>query len=174
MQLTILTDTQKWQYKNDILEIMNICDADFVPPLSSRSSTTQSDLKSGECNKDGILNYYTEMAKQDILAAIEDDGTLLGFVSYKQNYQSEIVTKTPNIYISTLMLHPRSRGKRLTNKMYEHLFYDLYPDRAVFTRTWSTNDVHIKILSNFGITEFHRIKDDRGKGVDTIYFTKNI
>lgn len=172
MQFTILTDNQKQQYKNDIIEIMNICDADFVPPLSSRSSTTQSDLKAGEYDKNGILNYYSEMEKQYILAAIEDDSTLLGFVSYKQNYQSEIVTKTPNIYISTLMLHPASRGKRLTSKMYEHLFFNLYPDCRIYTRTWSTNAAHIKILSDFGITEFHRIKNDRGEGIDTVYFTK--
>ena len=172
MQLTVLTAEQKQQYKNDILEIMNICDKDFVPPLSSRSSTTQSDLKTGEYDENGILSYYTEMEKQDILAAIEDDGTLLGFVSYKQNYVSDIVTNTPNIYLSTLMLHPKSRGKRLTNKMYEHLFFELYPDRHIYTRTWSTNAVHIKILSNFGITEFHRIKNDRGNGIDTVYFTK--
>ncbi len=174
MQFIVLTDIQKHQYKNEILEIMQICDNDFVPPLSSRSSTTQSDLKSGEYDKNGILNYYTEMEKQDILAAIDDDGTLLGFVSYKHNYTSEIITKTPNIYLSTLMLHPKSRGKRLTNKMYEHLFCELYPDHHIFTRTWSTNAVHIKILSNFGIGEFHRIKNDRGEGIDTVYFTNSI
>ncbi len=172
MKYIVLNDVQKEQYKNDILEIMQICDADFVPPLSSRSSTTQSNLKPGEYNKDGIMNYYTEMEKQDILAAIDDDGTLLGFVSYKQNYMSDIVTKTPNIYLSTLMLHPASRGRRLTKRMYEYLFYELYPDRKIFTRTWSTNNAHIKILSDFGITEFHRIKDDRGEGIDTVYFTK--
>lgn len=172
MQFTVLTDIQKQKYKNDMIEIMQICDGDFVPPLSSRSSTTQSNLRSGEYSKDGILNYYTEMEKQDILAAIEDDGSLLGFVSYKQNYVSEIVTKTPNIYLSTLMLHPDSRGRHLTQKMYEYLFYELYPNRYIFTRTWSTNAAHIKILSNFSISEFHRIKDDRGEGIDTVYFTK--
>lgn len=171
MIFTVLTDDQKQQYKNDMLEIMKICDADFVPPLSSRSSTTQSDLKAGEYDENGIAKYYTEMEKQQILAAIEDDGRLLGFVSYKEDYLSDIVTKTPNIYLSTLMLHPDARGKRLTNRMYEHLFCELYPDRSIFTRTWSTNAVHIKILSNFGISEFHRIKDDRGEGIDTVYFS---
>lgn len=173
MQFIVLTKSQKEKFKDDILKIMNICDADFVPPLSSRSSTTQSNLSINEYNENGILNYYNEMEKQDILAAIEDNGTLLGFVSYKQNYVSEIVTKTPNIYLSTLMLHPLSRGKRLTSKMYEYLFTHLYPNHHVYTRTWSTNAAHIKILSNFGITEFHRIKNDRGNGIDTVYFTKS-
>ena len=172
MKFIVLTNEEKQKYKNDILEIMQICDSDFVPPLSSRSSTTQSNLKSVGFDQNGILNYYTEMEKQDVLAAIDDDGALVGFVSYKRDYISEVVTKTPNIYLSTLMLHPASRGKRLTNRMYDYLFNKLYPDCSIFTRTWSTNDAHIKILSNFGISEFYRIKDDRGDGIDTIYFTK--
>ena len=76
----------------------------------------------------------------------------------------------PNIYLSTLVLSAESRGKGITKKLYAHLFNELYPEKNIFTRTWSTNAPHIKILDYFGFDEMVRIKNDRGNGIDTVYF----
>ncbi len=84
---------------------------------------------------------------------------LLGFVSYKENYLPEHygMAKMPNIYISTLISAPEARGRGLTKTLYRHLFYERFPDRSVYTRTWSQNAAHIKILNGFGFQEVCRI-----------------
>ena len=169
MEKRLLSEEEKIKYSAEILEMMRISDKDFVPPLSSRSSTTQSNL-SGE-GAGGIELYFSEMIKQNVLGAFEGE-KLFGIVSFRENYETDIVKDLPNIYISTLFLHPESRGRGVTKQLYSYLFFDLYKDRNIFTRTWSTNLAHIKILDFFGFELFHRIENDRGEGIDTVYFKR--
>ncbi len=173
IEFSILDSSKKEEYISQISEIMTLCDSEFVPPLSQRSSTTQNDLsvKPGRESKNGIDSYLGEMMSQEVLCAI-CEGRLLGFVSYKEDmaWGNFSEADLPNIYLSTLVLHPDSRGMGLTVKMYDYLFNACYPEKNVFTRTWSTNAAHIKILGKFGFCEAQRIKDDRGVGIDTVYF----
>ena len=173
MQFIISSNKEKVKYKNDIIEMLKQSDKDFIPPLSARSSTTQSDLTSTTSTKQGLLNYYKEMNEQQILGAF-DGQELVGFVSFKVDYVSKEIEEStiPNIYLSTLVLTPEARGKSLTYHMYDHLFNVLYPTSNIHTRTWSTNAPHIKILSKFDFVEFIRKKNDRGEGIDTVYFCK--
>lgn len=171
VEFILLDGALKEKYRKDIEDIMSLCDSDFVPPLSKRSGTTQSDLSGGKTSGGGIGAYCSEMMKQEVLAAVSES-RLLGFVSYRENMVSaEIGEGTlPNIYVSTLLLHPESRGMRLTARMYDYIFNTLYPERSIFTRTWSTNLAHIKILSGFDFCEMKRIENDRGAGIDTVYY----
>lgn len=173
MRFVLLQEDQKTIYREEILSMMRFSDKDFIPPLSARSSTTQKDLSGSQSTENGIELYYAQMETQQILCAFEED-TLLGFVSYRENHTSDLITEEsfPNIYLSTLIVKPEARGKGLTRKMYEYLFWDRYRDRNIFTRTWSTNFAHIKILDRFGFDLIHRIENDRGKGIDTVYFRK--
>jgi len=45
----ILTETEQHKYDNEILNMLIGGDDEFVPPLSTRTSTTQSDL-TGSCD----------------------------------------------------------------------------------------------------------------------------
>lgn len=171
MEFLMLSEKEKEIYNNDILKLLEISDNEFVPPLSKRYSTTQQNLKSSENSGDGgVLNYHKQVIKQCILGAFEGN-KLLGFVSFKENVVTDIIKTTPNIYISTLVLHPDARGKNLTFKMYDYLFNELYKGVSVFTRTWSSNAAHIKILSKFNFSQYKIIENDRGEGIDTIYFS---
>ncbi len=172
MEIRILTKIEQDKYDNEILEMLIQGDAEFVPPLSARSSTTQSNLKGIIKENGGVLNYFEELKKQRILVATEGD-KLVGFVSFKENFVNKKIGEEylPNIYISTLLVSPEGRGKGLTRKMYEILFAE-YENVNVFTRTWSTNEAHIKILSKFGFETMLVLKNDRGNGIDTIYFKK--
>lgn len=173
MRFELLSPEQKSLYREELLGMMRFSDNDFVPPLSARSSTTQKDLSGSQAVENGIELYYSQMEQQQILCVFEEE-TLLGFVSYRENYTSEQIGKDtfPNIYLSTLIVKPEARGKGLTRKMYEYLFWERYCDRNIFTRTWSTNFAHIKILDGFGFDLIQRIKNDRGEGIDTVYFRK--
>ena len=40
----------------------------------------------------------------------------------------------------------------------------------VTTRTWDSNDRHLDLLSDLGFELLTRIEDDRGEGIDTVYY----
>ncbi len=171
MEFKILTEKEKKLFELQMINMLTLADKEFVPPLSERSSTTQGNLSAGGTG--GINSYYADMAKQEILCALEGE-EVLGFVSYRKDYVSELISESelPNIYISTLVLSPAARGRGLTSKMYSFLFDELYPECSVFTRTWSTNIAHTKILSKFGFSELLRKENDRGEGIDTVYYKR--
>ena len=173
MEFVMMDAEQIATYAEEILSMLRCSDKEFVPPLSARSSTTQKDLSGGECSEEGIQSYFTEMCRQRILGAFEGS-VLLGFVSFRENYTNDVIGSDclPNIYLSTLVSKPEARGKGMTVKMYEHLFNRLYADRYILTRTWSTNYAHTRILEKFAFEELCRISNDRGAGIDTVYYKR--
>ena len=174
MELKLLTEEEKKiTYREQILDMMRAADNDFVPPMSARFSPFQTDLKSNESSEEGILRYYNGMIKEQMLCAIEG-GKILGFVTYVENLDNKVFPENsmPNLYICTLIVNREARGRGLTFRMYAHLFDELYPHHSLFTRTWSTNYAHSAILGKFGFEELHRIANDRGEGIDTVYFAK--
>jgi len=173
INFSIPAKSEQEQYYDEILKMLTDADDEFFPPLSARNSTTQSDLLSGEKSENGVLSYFEELKKQKFMVATEE-GRLLAFVSFKENYTNDEIKENnlPNIYLSTLIVKKDARGRGITSKMYEKLF-DAYKDVNVFTRTWSTNIAHIKILEKFNFKTFRVLKDDRAEGVDTVYFKKS-
>ena len=173
MEFILLSDAQKDTYRAQIFDMMLACDRDFVPPLSARFSTSDTKFSAETAVENGIYKYFEDMIKEHMLAAIED-GALLGFVTFKRDLTNAVMSADtlPNLYICTLLLSPAARGKGVTAKMYAHLFDTLYPGVNLFTRTWSTNAAHLKILESFGFSLIKRIENDRGEGVDTVYFGK--
>ena len=111
------------------------------------------------------------MLGQQILGVFLEE-KLVGFVSYIEDRVTDVFDVLPNIYISTLVLQPETRGMGITKKLYHHLFNEMYPTHSIYTRTWSTNITHIKILQGFDFAELKRIPNDRGAGVDTVYYCK--
>lgn len=170
MELRILSAAEQVAFGGQILEMLTASDQEFVPPLSARSSTTQQNLSSGDSCPDGIFQYYTQLQTQKVMAAVEGD-RLLAFVSYIENHVSGPITEadTPNIYLSTLVMRPEARGKGLTKKLYTQLF-GTYKPAPVFTRTWSTNAAHLRILQFFGFETVKILPNHRGPGIDTVYF----
>lgn len=72
---------------NGVLELLHECDDDFLPCLSSRRSTRQSDLSMNDVtddnnDTDGVLAYFTEMGHQPTFVAYDDDGSVTGFLTY--------------------------------------------------------------------------------------------
>ena len=169
MKFALLTRPQKLQYKAALLEILTQNDTAFVPPLSQRTGTTQTNFGQ-QHNPNGVADYLEQMLTQQIIGVFLEE-KLVGFVSYIENREAEDFI-LPNIYLSTLVLQPETRGMGITKKLYHHLFNELYLERNIYTRTWSTNIAHIKILQGFDFAELKRIPNDRGKGIDTVYYYK--
>lgn len=156
-------------YASQIRQLLVLADKEFIPPLSARSSTVQASL-SGSSSAGSIDAYYIAMQTQPVIIALED-GHAAGFMAFCFDHTCQQISRTPNLYASTCVVHPDHRGKGLMRKFYEELFIR-FPQRFVFTRTWSTNMSHLHVLERLGFSECARLKDHRGKGLDTVYFCR--
>lgn len=172
MEICILEKGQQQSIYDQAYQLLAAADEEFVPPLSSRSSSTQQDFSATIQNSDGIRQYFAQLKMQRFAAVFEEDA-LIAFVSYKENYTCAEISseELPNIYISTLVVSPKARGKGVTKALYSRLFSE-YEHVNIFTRTWSTNIAHIKILEAYGFEVIKVLENDRGNGIDTIYFKK--
>lgn len=172
MEYKLLSKDEQTKFYDQIFEMMLSGDKDFVPPLSARSSTTQKELTETKGSLEGLKSYFEEMKKQRFMVCVDGD-VLVSFVSFKENFTNDKIHEDdlPNIYLSTLVMRPEYRGQKVTQNLYETLF-DIYKNSNVFTRTWSTNAAHIKILSKFDFETIAILENDRGVGIDTIYFAK--
>lgn len=172
MEIRILTKEQQEQIYPRAYELLAAADEEFVPPLSFRTSSTQHGF-TADRQADGIRLYF-EQLKEQRFAAVYDDGELIAFVSYRENYTCPEISaqELPNIYLSTLIVSPEARGKGVTKALYAELF-SRYSHVNIFTRTWSTNAAHIKILQKYGFDVIKVLEHDRGPGVHTVYFKKS-
>lgn len=156
-----------------VLEILTRCGKEFVPPLCTRNSALQSDFAKASETGDGVPYAYFEMIKKQCAFVAEEGGVIAGFMSFRKDFLSETVTEEylPDIYISTVITDKKFRRQGITKGFYEKMSAE-YGDRNIFTRTWSSNISHTSLLKAYGFDEYKRIKNDRGEGIDTVYYLK--
>lgn len=172
MELIYFSDTTSSGYSRQVRELLKLADREFVPPLSTRGSSTQADLSAAQALEAGVDAYFETMQTQPVVLAIENE-KCLGFMAFKENYTcSEIGEDTlPNLYASTCVVHPEGRGQGLMQRFYEKML-ELFPGNNICTRTWHTNFAHLRVLEKLGFSQIARLKDHRGPGMDTVYFLK--
>ena len=151
---------------SQLKELLVIGDKEFVPPLSSRSSTTQQGL--GNASGNGIDGYFNEMKKQSFVLALEGD-ILAGFMSFKINHSGAHIPEGENLYASTSVVHPEFRGQGLMTGFYREMIRS-FPGKAIYTRTWHQNAGHLKVLERLGFKLIEFIENDRGEGIHTVYY----
>ena len=153
MKIKYFERVTKEAYLADIMELLSLCDQEFIPPLSARSSTIQSNLGPQGGKREGPVAYFENIQHQPAFLAV-DDGRVVGFMSLKKNYVCEEIppSHSPNVYVTTVIVHPHYRRHGITNGFYHHLFKK-FGWGNVFTRTWSTNLSHIRILSSLKFYE---------------------
>ncbi|MGH3672686.1 MAG: GNAT family N-acetyltransferase [Pseudonocardiaceae bacterium] len=141
---------------------------EFVPPLTTRSSTTQAALKSPSNGESS--SYFDEMLMQHNLLLKECD-QLQGFLSFRASHRD---VRLPQIgiciYVSTISVRPAGRGRGLARLLYQKLFElpETLPE-WILLRTWSTNTHHLRLLDALGFELLLTVPDDRDPGVDTVY-----
>jgi len=120
--------------------------------------------------------YFNNMIQQHFILAIDENDYVAGFLSFKIDYAAlEEITK--NIYMSTACIRKKDRGKRISGEFYEYVEYKLpeeYRRDKILTRTWSTNEKQIHIFTKRGYKPVKVLPNDRGPGIDTIYFLKQV
>ncbi|NLK86553.1 MAG: GNAT family N-acetyltransferase [Clostridiaceae bacterium] len=163
---------------DDIWDIMCDCNREFVPPLSSRNSPTQSNLLTGRDDTQTDVDdkpyvYFEEIRKQHFILA-EIEGKVIGFLTFKTDHMCDALQDFGvSNYITTVCIDKKYRKQGILSRLYEHMENKL-PDSIhcskVSTRTWSQNDAHAGFLLKRGYTLLKTLPDDRGPGIDTLYF----
>ena len=164
MEIKLLKEEEKAFYKEQLFSLLYEANEDFVPSLSAR-------FPEAKTVEEGVRRYFGEMMTANLLVTLDGD-KLLGFIAFRENVSGNYIPEgvTPNLYIGTAVISKEARGKHLTTRMYEHLFYTLRSDYSCFTRTWSTNAAHIAILTRMGFALTKRVENDRGEGIDSVYY----
>ncbi len=151
-----------------VYALLAACGDEFVPPLSARHSTSQADLDGTE-RHDGVGAYFAEMRSQPIVLAVEGD-ELLGFLSYRPDFELDFLAEK-SVYVTTVCVASAHRRRGIASALYGHVEERVAP-QTVSLRTWSTNTPQIGALRKRGYECARTIENDRGPGVDTVYFIK--
>lgn len=166
------------EIQNQIWKILVEIDYEFIPPLSYRDSTTFSFENE---TKDVFLPkpYFDNLLKQTIIVSKSRlNDNVIGFMSYIPDH---IITQNEaNIschYITTIGVTKGSRGNGITVQFYseiEKIVRTSSLNKVIATRTWSTNRTHIRVLESLGYKKIIELRDDRGSGIHTVYYSKQI
>ena len=175
----------EWLVGNDVearaalWRILVAVDGEFVPPLSTRTSTTTRALAlaSGTAAKSEPHAYYEEMLRQENVM-VRVDGAWAGFMSVRPQHEDvAIAAWCPCNYISTIGVLPAFRRAGVARRLYRAVIDEMSArSRAewLVTRTWSTNDAHVALLGKLGFAEILRLANHRGEGLDSIYFARPV
>lgn len=169
---TIEYITTPRNYGTEIRRLLEATQDEFVPPLSTREGTTQTEGLDQQQN-DALEEYYRDCLDQSFIIA-HDGEDVYGFLSFRPGYAiEELGEYTPSAYVSTIIVDPEHRREGYARQMYLELLTDVpesVSEPYVTTRTWSTNDRHLQLLDELGFELLARLEDDRGNGIDTVYY----
>lgn len=147
--------------KRELWDILCLSNNEFVPPLSSRNSATQQDFTQN-IGTDKPIVYFEELLEQKWLVA-KIDNHIVGFLSF--------IEEEYGAYISTVIVRKEYRNQDICRILYHELGLIMH-GKKLRTRTWSANDAHIHILQSIGFDMVKKIDNDRGMGINTLYFEK--
>ena len=169
--MTVFLKKLSEKYKDQVWEILRSADEEFIPPLSSRNDTTQKSLAGGGADAGGPVAYFEQMIRQAFILTVEEE-TVVGFLTYIPDHSLELgQEKIICDYISTIVVAPAFRNQGITREMYQTLLQKR-SGKAIATRTWSTNYAHMHLLETLGFALVRTLKNDRGKGIDTVYYLR--
>lgn len=167
--------------RDGVWQLLVQCDKEFVPPLSARESSFQSELNAGKteiADRKPYL-YFEGLKDQHFLLGYEaQTDELVGFMSFRNGYTcEELADCSPSNYITTLCVSASFRNRGISRRFYEAMEKELPAELRLpylSTRTWSLNDAHIHLLHTLNFEVAAKLPDHRGAGIDTLYFAKRL
>ncbi|MHB1702835.1 MAG: GNAT family N-acetyltransferase [bacterium] len=160
---------------NTIWNILCECDNEFYPPLSERKiygGLLEINCRARNSEKKPYL-YYKSMIKQRFLVAFMDNRYIVGFMSFLSNVRPKEFNTNCNYY-TTLCVRPANRHKGIATQFLMSRLPEGFRSKITLTRTWSLNYPIIKSLSKAGFTLKKVSANDRDRGIDTLYYQKQI
>ncbi len=178
LQLHYLNSISDIEIKKQIWELICETDNEFVPPLSYRISTTEKNFTSRAAKKNKPLDYFENLRKQNFIIGTNKIKNLYGFMSFINGFENENIKNfCPCNYISTICVFNKFRGLGLANQLYDFIENSIPRQKIlkyITTRTWSKNEIHIRLLYKRKYFLAKKISNARGQGIDTLYFAKKI
>lgn len=158
----------------EVEELLAESDHEFFPPLSLRWDTQS--LLTVRAGQADLSRYVSAMKSETVLTA-QQDGPIVGLLSYIENYRSEeLADWSPSAYVTTITVSPRYRRQGLGRALYASLadWASRSGLRYLTTRTWGTNSSHLHLLASAGFREVYRVPDGRASGVDTVGLARRL
>lgn len=148
-------------------------DNEFVPPLSWRDSAT---VRDSAVVIDGVRpDWYVRQALARPCLVAFQENEFAGFMSFlPQHDEPNLDCNNLSTYVVTVATHRRFRRQGVARTLYRAAFAlpAEFASPFITTRTWSANVVHIGLLERLDFHEVKRLKDDRGVGIDTVYYAR--
>ena len=160
------------RYRDEMRAVLEACDEEFVPPLSQRSLPWQTKPENSPESSEpaGIGAYLRSLEDESFLVMTDADDRVVAFLSYMPSHvHPEETEGRETSYVTTICVLPTYRRHGLARRMYE-ILVSFVPSNTITVRTWSTNEAHTRLLESLGYRERTRIADDRGPGIDTVYY----
>lgn len=160
--------------RSGIRSLLAATDEEFVPPLTSdaRTGVARGDDEGGL----GTIDEYLERCLDRPMVGAFDDGDLVGFASLSRVIDlTALEGYLPSLHVEIIAVDDHARGQGIATEMYRCLLTDPPEEGAaphVSTKTWSTNHAHLAILDDLGFECVERVPDDRGRGIDTVYYAR--
>lgn len=169
MKITLLEQLTDPNKLEAIRQLLILGDKEFIPPLSSRSSSTQSTLSVTTAG-DSIDDYFDTIRTMPVVLALDGD-RVAGFMTFRFDHTCDQIgpDSLPNLYASTCVVHPDYRGQGLMRQFYTAMM-EHYPHCGIYTRTWHTNVGHLKVLEKLGFHQLCCLENHRGPGIHTVYY----
>lgn len=172
VSITLAEEPEK--YEEGLRRLLASADEEFVPPLTAENRTGVTRWDDEKLFT--TIDEHVQAALGRRLIVGLDDDRVVGIMIFEAiDDMDDLEGYTSTNYITELIVDRDYRGRGIATRMYEVILEDLPDDYrldSVSTKTWSTNDDHISILDSFGFECVKRIPDDRGEGIDTVYYAK--
>lgn len=157
-----------------------LCDYEdeFVPPLTARSGVEEwDDDEPGE----SLDPFLDDCFDQEVIGAFNGDGELIGITVYDYGFFHALPQEmNPCVYVTITLVAEdyRQQGvnQRISTEVYNHAL-ELSGKQNIQSmafRTWSTNEGGKALMEKYNFKEMYRIEDDRGEGVDSIYYAAQL
>ncbi len=168
-----LVDKKNDHARQEVNTFLERIDHEFVPPLSGRGSSAATNLATSFDVTAHQLGEYVDEVMEQVIFFAKIGEKVIGIFSFKAaHFLQSIGDFSPCNYITTVGTHPDFRNRGVSRAMYHFALNQLsttYPSSYWVTRTWSTNQYHLKLLDQLGFTPVKVLKNDRGDAIDTIY-----
>lgn len=176
ISIKLLDDKGKEKYRDQIVSMLNCYSDEFVPPLTKRDSTVQKDFN-GPDEGETVERYAESLLSHEVLVATIkgfQEEIVVGLASFIRNFEVVPPRRLGGLYVTTILMDKAYRGLGVARRFYDRIFKEA-DNTGYFTliRTWTGNEIHISLLEKIGFREVQRFKNDRGKGVDTIIFSRS-
>ncbi|WP_406660647.1 GNAT family N-acetyltransferase [Methanolobus sp. ZRKC3] len=162
----VIRETTEEDY-DEVRHFIEMVDEEFYPPLSKRGESIAARVKRTLATQNS--NYL--LAQLKIPDPSDKLNGFVGLIGYTNKWKSEA-----DSYINFLASHPAYRKYGVSKLLCVELEKMLCSIgiKRIYLCTWSSNLAAMRFYEKLGYNAYSVILNDRGKGIDTLNYRKNI